>query len=299
MTRKGIAGRLWKKYSTGTLFALPFILLYLAFTIIPILVAGGISFTNFNLLESPDFVGLNNYKLLFMQDSIFIQAVKNTAIFAVISAPAGLLMSFLMAWVINKLPFSKVFALAFYAPSLTSAIAMSVVWMYFFSPDRYGLINNALFQLGVINEPILWNADPKTIMPVIVFVSVWMSMGTGFLVFLAGLKNSSKELLEAGQIDGIKNAGQELWYITLPQMKPQLLFGVITAIVSAFSVFEIAMGVAGFPSPDYAGHTVVAHLYDYAFIRFQMGYASAIAVVLFVFTFFTGRIFMRFLSEKD
>ena len=291
--------RAWKTYRVGTLFALPFILLYLVFVILPIFMAGGLSLTDYNLLETPRFVGLNNYKLLFMQDEVFLKAVSNTLVFAVISGPVGLLMSFVMAWIINKAPLSKLLALAFYAPSLTSGIAMSTVWMYFFSSDRYGLFNNILFNLGIINEPILWNMDERTILPVIIVVSIWMSMGTGFMVFLAGLKNTSQEIAEAGRIDGIHTGLQELFYITLPQMKPQLLFGAVNAVVAAFGSFEIAMGVAGFPSPNYAGHTMVAHLYDYAFVRFQMGYASAIAMVLFLFTFVIGKICTRLLTEKD
>ena len=286
-------------YKTGTLFALPFLVLYAVFVLAPILVAVFTSLTDYNLLETPSFVGLRNYKTLFMEDNVFITAVTNTLVFAVISGPIGLVASFMLAWVINKAPFSKLFALLFYAPSLTSSIAMSVVWMYFFSADRYGLINNVLFKLGVINDPIRWNTNPDTIMMVIIIISVWMSLGNGFMVFLAGLKNASKELQEAGQIDGVKSSFQELVYITLPQMKPQILFGIINAVVNAFGVFDIALVVAGLPSPEYAGHTIVAHLYDYAFIRFEMGYSSAISVVLFLFTFGIGQLAMKFLSSKE
>ena len=171
------------------------------------------------------------------------------------------------------------------------------MWMYFFSSDRYGLINNVLLGVGLIDEPVLWNQNPKTIMVVIIIIAVWMSMGNGFLVFLAGLQNVDKSLYEAGAIDGIQNRFQELKYLTLPQMKPQLLFGAINAITSAFGVFDIAVSVAGLPSPNYAGHTLVTHLYDYAFVRFQMGYASAVAVVVFILTFAVGRIVMRLLRE--
>lgn len=288
-----------KKYKTGTLFALPFIILYFVFTILPIISAVGLSLTDFNLLETPKFTGITNYRLLFLEDSIFMTAIKNTLIFAVVSGPISLLLSFMMAWIINKAPLRNLFSLAFYAPSITSGIAMTVVWMYFFSSDRYGLINNFLFELGAINEPILWNVDEDYILIVVIIISIWMSMGSGFLVFLAGLKNTSQELIEAGRIDGISNDAQELIYITLPQMKPQLLFGCINSLTVAVNAFEIPMGVAGFPSPNYAAHTIVAHLYDYAFVRFQMGYATAVAVILFLFTFIIGRILMRILSSKD
>lgn len=195
--------------------------------------------------------------------------------------------------------FRNGFALMFYAPSIISGVAMSIVWSYIFSPDSYGLLNNALLSIGIIDDPVLWTQDPNYILPVIILVSVWMSMGTGFLVFLAGLQNVNKEYYEAAAIDGISNKYQELKYITLPSMKPQLLFGAINAVTGAFGVYEVSVTLAGFPSPNYAGHTIVTHLYDYAFVRFQMGYACAVATVLFIMTFFIGRVVMNALTEKE
>ena len=291
--------QLFGKYTTGILFFAPFFILFLIFVIAPVIIAMGVSFTDYNLLQIPKFIGLTNYKLLFLDDDVFLIALKNTLFFATISGPITFFASFIIAWIINQLRFRNAFALAFYAPSITSGIAMSVVWLYLFSPDRYGFVNNILFKLGVISEPILWNLDAKTIMPVIILISVWMGLGTGFLVFLAGLQSVSPELYEAGMIDGIKNKVQELWYITLPQMKPQLLFGAINSIIASFGVFDIALGFAGMPSPNYAAQTIVAHLYDYAFIRFEMGYASAIACTLFLITFILGRICMKIFSSKD
>ena len=289
----------YKKYLTGYLFLLPFLTLFFIFTVLPVITALGISFTNYNMIQRPRWIGITNYKLLFMDDDIFLIALKNTFVFSCITGPIGYIMSFFTAWVINNLRLRNIFALAFYTPSITSGVAMSVVWLYFFSGDRYGLINNVLINLGIVGEPILWNMDSQYILPVIIVVSAWMSMGAGFLVFLAGLQNIPKELYEVGKIDGIKNKSQELVYITLPMMKPQLLFGAITAIVSSFGVFDIAVSIAGMPSPNYAGHTIVAHLYDYAFIRFQMGFSSAIAVVLFLMTFILGRVVMKMLSSKN
>lgn len=287
------------KYKVGTLFFLPFFVLFVTFVVLPIFTAIGTSFTNYDLLNPSKFVGLENYQLLLFDDDVFIIALKNTLIFALFSGPIGYLASFLMAWIINQLRFKSAFALAFYAPSITSSVAMSVVWLYIFSPDRYGFANNFLYNMGFIDEPILWNMDERTILPVVILISIWMSMGTGFLVFLAGLQNVSPDIYEAAQIDGIRNRVQELFYITLPQMKPQLLFGSINAIAGAFGVFDIAVGFAGMPSPGYAAHTLVAHLYDYAFVRFEMGYASAVACVLFVLTFFFGRLCMKLFSSKD
>ena len=278
---------------------LPFLILFAIFTLIPVLVAFFLSLTAYNMIDAPRFIGLQNYIMLLMDDEIFTIAVKNTLVFAIISGPIGFLMSFVMAWIIDGLRFRKMFSLAFYAPSITSGVAMSVVWLWFFSSDRYGAINNVLINMGVIAEPILWTTNPKTILPVVMLISIWMSMGTGFLVFLAGLKNIPTSYYEAARIDGLKNRFQELFYITLPQMKPQMLFGSINAMVSALGVFDIAVSVAGMPSPNYAAHTIVAHLYDHAFIRFDMGYASAIAMLLFLFSFVLGQGLMKLFSSKD
>ncbi|HOJ11100.1 MAG TPA: sugar ABC transporter permease [Clostridiales bacterium] len=287
------------KYGIGYLFMLPFIILFFTFIIIPVFVSIGLSFTQYNMIQLPKWAGLVNYKTLLTKDDIFLLALKNTMFFALITGPIGYIMSFIAAWIIDQLKFRNAFSLAFYAPSITSGIALSIVWLYFFSGDRYGLINNILINFGFIKEPVLWNINPKTIMPVIIIISVWMSMGTGFLVFLAGLQNVPKELYEAGAIDGIKNKFQELYYITLQLMKPQMLFGAINSIVGSFGVFDIAVSVAGMPSPNYAGHTIVAHLYDHAFIRFEMGYASSISVILFLITFILGRLSMKLFSTRD
>lgn len=284
---------------TGYLFMAPFLILFFLFTIIPVIVAFCTSFTEYNMIESPKFIGLTNYKLLFLDDKEFITALKNTFVFAFISGPISFLGSFVMAVLINNLKkFRNVFSLLFYAPSLVSAVSISVVWMYFFSNDRYGLLNNFLINLGIIGSPIQWTSDISTVLGVVIFVSVWTSMGTNFLTFMSGLQNVPADIYEAGKIDGIKNGWQELIYLTLPMIKPQLLFAAINMTTAAFGVFDIAVSIAGLPSADYAAHTIVAHLYDYGFIRFEMGYASAVAVVLFIISFALGRLFIRIFSEK-
>ena len=293
------AKRFFRKYGVAYLELLPFTVLFLIFTVLPVGIAVVLSFTNYNMFQMIDFVGINNYKGLFLGDEIFMKALGNTLLFAVIVGPAGYFLSFFAAWVLNMMKFRNGFALMFYAPSIISGVAMSVVWSYIFSPDSYGLLNNALLSIGIIDDPVLWTQDPNYILPVIILVSVWMSMGTGFLVFLAGLQNVNKEYYEAAAIDGISNKYQELKYITLPSMKPQLLFGAINAVTGAFGVYEVSVTLAGFPSPNYAGHTIVTHLYDYAFVRFQMGYACAVATVLFIMTYFIGRVVMNALTEKE
>ena len=261
----------------------------------------GTSFTNYNMIQRPGFVALDNYAFLLLDDDVFLKALQNTLIFALVTGPAGYLASFFMAWIITLVKKGKgFFSLAFYAPSLTSGVAMSTIWLIIFSGDRYGYLNNLLLKLGILTEPILWTSDSDYVMGVVMLISVWMSMGTGFLVFLAGFQNIDPALYEAARVDGISSRFQELRLITWPLMKPQLLFGAINSIVGSFAVFDVATAVAGMPSPNYSAHTIVAHLYDYAFTRYNMGYASAVAMILFLITFVMGRVCMRmFKSDVD
>lgn len=282
----------------GYLFMSPFLISFFLFTIIPVGTAIILSLTNYNMIESPQFIGLSNYRLLLMDDNEFMTALKNTMVFAFISGPLSFLGSFVMAVLINNLrKFRNLFSLLFYAPTLVSSVAISVVWLYFFNGDRYGLINNFLIRIGLISDPIQWTSNTSVVLWVVIIVSVWTSMGVNFLTFLAGLQNVPQDMYEAGKIDGIKNNFQELIYLTLPVMKPQLLFATINMVTGAFGVFDIAVSIAGMPSPDYAAHTIVAHLYDYGFIRFEMGYASAVAVILFLISYLTGRLFTKTLHE--
>ena len=298
-SRRRAVARWWTHYGINYAFMAPFLVLFAVFVIAPVLTSVYLSFTYFDVLEAPKWIGWSNYKLLFLEDDVFVIAITNTLTFAIVTGPVGFILSFLFAWLINPLKAKTVLALCFYAPSIASGVAMGVVWKIVFSGDRYGYLNNWLLRMGAIDEPYQWLAEQSTIMPIIMFVALWMGMGTGFLVFLAGLQTVSAELYEAGRMDGVSNPIEEVFYITLPMMKPQLLFGSIMAVVAGFSVFGIATSLAGLPSPLYAGQTIVAHLYDYAFIRFEMGYAAAVAVVLFIWTFGLGRILMRVFSSKD
>jgi len=297
--KKSTLATFWQKFGISYLFMAPFLVLFAVFVIAPVLTAIYLSFTYFNVLEPPKWIGWSNYKLLFLEDDVFLIAIGNTLTFAIITGPVGFFLSFFFAWMINPLKLKTVLALCFYAPSIASGIAMGVVWKIVFSGDRYGYLNNWLLQMGSIDEPYQFLAEQASMMPIIMFVALWMGMGTGFLVFLAGLQTVSAELYEAGKMDGISNPLQEIFYITLPVMKPQLLFGSVMAVVAGFSVFGIATALVGLPSPLYAGHTIVAHLYDYAFIRFEMGYAATVAVILFIWTFGLGRILFRVFSSKN
>ena len=263
-------------------FLLPYMIIFCTFTVAPVLISIFLSFTYYNILEAPVFNALENYVRLILRDENFLLALKNTMFFAIITGPAGYLISLLAAWMINELSskLRAILVLLFYAPSISGNVYM--IWKLIFSSDSYGYANSILMSLGLVTEPVLWLSDPKYIMGIVILVALWMSLGTSFLSFIAGLQGIDKSQYESGAIDGIKNRWQELWYITLPNLKPQLMFGAVLAITSAFGVYDIAVGMAGFPSVQYAAHTIVTHLVDYGNIRFEMGYASAIATVLFV-----------------
>jgi len=264
------------------IFLAPYAIVFALFFIAPLVVSIFYSFTYFNILEPPRFIGLRNYINLMLGDDVFLKAVKNTFIMAAITGPVGYIFSFLFAWFINELPryIRALVTLIFYAPSISGAVYM--IWAIIFSGDAYGYINGLLLNLGILDKPVLWLTDPKYMMPVMLIVILWMSLGTGFLAFIAGLSTIDVTLYEAGLMDGIKNRWQELWYITLPNMKGMLMFGAVMAITQSFGVADVTVALAGFPSTDYAVHTVVNHLVDYGSLRFEMGYASAIATLLFL-----------------
>jgi len=260
----------------------PYTILFFLFTVVPVLMSLYLSFTYFNLLEFPTFNGWSNYMRLFVDDKVFIIAIRNTAILAVITGPLSYLMAFVFAWLINELkPLARsIMTLIFYAPSISGNVYL--VWKLIFSSDIYGYANAFLLKLNIIKEPITWLQDAKYIIWILIIVQLWLSLGVSFLAFIAGLQSVNRELYEAGAIDGIKNRWQELWFITLPQMKSQLLFGAVMQITSSLAVAEVSTQIAGFPSIEYAGHTIITHLMDYGSVRMEMGYASAIATILFI-----------------
>jgi multiple sugar transport system permease protein len=191
------------------------------------------------------------------------------------------------------------YALAYFAPSLAGGVAMAIIWLPLLSGDRIGYLNSILLDFGFIDNPILWTQDVKYLMNSMIVVTLWSSMGVGFLAMLAGVLNVDTSLIEAGRIDGIKNRLQEIWYITIPVMKPQMLFAGVMAIVGAFKMGAIGVTLSGMnPTPQYAGHLLVNHIDDYGLIRFEMGYASAISVVLLIMIFLFNRLNWRLFGTK-
>ena len=256
-----------------------------------------LSFTNFNMLQFPTFVGWENYTRLFLENEIFVVAFINTLIFAVVTGPLSFLLCFVFAWVINELaPKIRAFmTLIFYAPSISGNVFF--IWSYFFSGDREGLVNGILIGWGILDEPINWFRDARFILPILLVVQLWMSLGVGFLAFIAGLQTVDKALYEAGAVDGIRNRWQELWFITLPSMKPQLLFAAVMQITTSFAVSDIVTQLAGMPTVNYAGDTIVTHLQDIGWIRFEMGYATAVATILFLLMIGTNKGVQRMLRK--
>ena len=287
-----------KRNKVSYIMLTPYFVLFFIFTVLPVVASVVIGFTDFNMLELPHFVGWNNYIRLFLEDHIFKKALKNTLIFAVVTGPLSYIMCFLFAWVINEFK-GKVRAfltLIFYAPSISGNAFM--VWAIIISGDRYGYLNGWLMKWSFIYEPIQWMQTEKYVLPVLIVVQLWLSLGTGFLTFIAGLQTVDKSLYEAGAVDGIKNRWQELWHITLPSMKPQLMFGAVMQITQSFAVADISINLAGNPSVNYSGATIVTHLMDYGSgTRYEMGYACAIATILFALMVGTNQIVQKALRR--
>ena len=260
---------------------LPFMSLFIIFTVVPVVMSLPMGFTNFNMIETPKFVGLSNFYTLFLIDDVFLIAVRNTLIFAIFTGPFSYILSFIIAWLINEMnAFLKTFfTFVFYAPSMTTSVY--VTWQLILSGDSYGYLNAVLIDLGILNEPAQWLTDTNYILTVVIIVQLWMSMGAGFLAIRAGFQNIDKSMYEAGAIEGIKNRWQELFYITIPSMGPQLLFAAVIQISASFTVGVVGQNLVGLPSTDYAAHTIMNHATDYGNIRYEMGYASAICFVLF------------------
>ena len=291
---------IWRYRMSYALVA-PFVIAFVIFTLIPLGASTVLSLFYYNVLETPRWVGLQNYVYLFVDDTLFLKAFSNTMYYAVIVGPIGYLMQYFFAWFINQVPkkIKPLYVLAFYAPALAGGIMLSVVWLIIFANDSQGYLNSLLLNMGLISEPIPWLQDVRYIMPIIIIVSLWSSLGTGFLTFVAAFTNVDTELYDAGAVDGITSKFQRLIYIDIPQTTGSMLFSAVLQITGAFSVGGICAAIAGHPSPEDAALTIMLHLGDYSGQRFEVGYASAIAVVLTVLILGIGRLAFKILGEKE
>jgi multiple sugar transport system permease protein len=288
---------------TGNLFILPYLLAFMVFITIPVLMGMLLSLTYFNLLEAPKFILFGNYIALLTSDDIFMQVViPNTVKFALFVGPIGYMLGFLLAWLLAQLPhrLRTILALVIYSPSMTAGIAMAVMWRIIFSGDESGYLNAVLLSINVIEQPIQWLTNPMYLMNIMIIVTLWSSMGIGFLAMLAGVLNINQELYEAAYVDGMSNKIQEIFYITIPSMKPQMLFGAVMSLVATFNAGSIGVSLSGQnPTPQNAGQLIVTHIDDYGFIRFDMGYAAAISIVLLIMVYIFGRLAYKLFGEKE
>lgn len=286
-----------KKSKSSYMMLAPYFIMFFFFTVLPVVMSVAFSFTYYNMLEMPEFVGWKNYIKLFLEDDIFMVSLKNTLILAVVTGPVSYFLCLLFAWIINEFKgwLRAFLTLIFYAPSICGNAY--VVWNLILSGDRYGYLNGILMKLGILDEAVIWMKTEKYVLPMLIVVQLWLSLGTGFLSFIAGLQTVDKSLYEAAALDGVKNRWQELWHVTLPAMKPQLMFGAVMQITQSFAIADVSIQLAGNPSVNYAGATVVTHLLDYGTVRFEMGYASAIATVLFLLMVGSNKLVQRLLRR--
>ncbi len=301
-----IMKRMAKPYrdrKTGTLFVLPYVISFLIFITIPVMMGMVLSFTYFNLLEAPRFIGLSNFITIFTADSAFMQQIiPNTITFAVVVGPVGYLLGFFLAWLLAQIPqrLRTILTLVIYSPSLTAGVAMAVMWRIIFSGDEAGYLNAVLLSLNLIESPIQWLANPDYLMIIMIVVTLWSSMGIGFLAMLAGVLNINPELFEAAYVDGMTSKLQEIFYITIPSMKPQMLFGAVMSLVATFNAGSIGVLLSGQnPTPQNAGQLIVTHIDDYGFIRFDMGYAAALSMVLLLMVYLFSQVAYKLFGEKD
>ena len=274
----------------------PFMLFFIIFTIVPVVMSLPMGFTDFNMVQSPKFVGLSNYTTLFLSDKIFIRSIRVTLVFALLTGPVSYVLCFLLAWLINELPpkLKTIFTLIFYAPSMANVYT---VWQLIFSGDINGYLNSFLIDWGIITSPVQWLTDGRYVLGVTIVVQLWISLGAGFLALRAGFQNIDRSLYEAAAIEGIRTKWQELIYIVIPSMGPQMMFAAVMQIVSSFTAGSVAQSLVGFPSTDYKAHTIMTHAYDYGWVRFEMGYASAICMILFIAMFLCNKFISKALGK--
>ena len=290
-----------KEDGKAYLMLLPYIILFSTFILVPVVIAIGLSFTYFDVINKPSFTGLLNYITLFTQDEVFLKYVlPNTFLYALIVGPGGYVISFLLAWMLAQIqPLPRtILALCIYTPSMLGGVFIGVIWKTIFSGDQSGWFNSILLRLGLIDTPIQFLLTSDYFMLIMIIVSLWSAMGIGFLSMISGILNIDQELYEAAYVDGIRNRFQEIVYITIPSMKPQMFFGAVMAIVNAFNMGWIGVTLSGAnPTPGYSGQLITNHIDDSGFLRYEMGYAAAISVVLLLvvygFNMAAGRLFCR------
>ncbi len=260
----------------GYLFISPWLIGFLVFQLGPILASIGISLTDWTLLRPPQFVGVANYKRL-ITDPLFFQALRVTATYTVVSVPLGVMAALLVAVLLNRAVFGiSFFRTLFYLPVVLSGVGTAVIWGWMFDPN-FGVVNYVLSIFGIRGPD--WLASPEWALPALIVMSFW-GIGGAIVIFLAALQGVPRVLYEAAEIDGAGRLAK-LWHVTIPMISPVILFNVITGIISSFQTFTYAYVLTG-GGPNYATLFYVLYLYQNAFHWFDMGYASALAWILFL-----------------
>lgn len=260
------------------LFLAPSLVLFAIFTAIPVISAFFISFTQWNLFNEVTWVGLGNY-LELAKDEIFAKVLGNTAYFVLASVPVQIVLALACALVLNRgIKGQTFFRVVYFLPVVTSTIAAALVWAWLFN-SNFGLINAGLSLVGVTDLP-KWMGSTRWAMPAIIIVSIWQNLGYAMVLFLAGLQNIGKDVHDAAALDGA-TGWDRFWHITLPLLSPTTFFVLVISIIGSFQVFELVL-VMTKAGPANATNTLVYYIYQNGFQFYQMGYASAAAMVLFL-----------------
>lgn len=264
------------EYGWAALMLAPNLIGFLLFIIGPVLAALVLSFTHYDILTPMRFAGLYNYRTLFT-DEIIRVTLRNTVVFTLITVPGQMFFAFVLAVLLDrKLKLKRFYRAAYFLPSIASMVAIAVVWQWIYNPE-FGLLNYALSWFGI--EPMRWLASSDTSLMSIAIVAIWRNSGYFMLLFLAGLQGISPTYYEASELDGA-NALQKLWYVTVPLLRPTTMFVFIMSIIGSFQVFDTVQIMTG-GGPGRSSSVLVHYMYQNAFVFFRMGYASAIAYLLF------------------
>jgi multiple sugar transport system permease protein len=262
-------------------------LLFFIFQLAPVFISFIWSFTSYDVVHAPKFVGLANYKEILFDDPLFWRAMFNTILYVIGVVPIGICLSLVLAVAIDqKIMFKNFFKSIFFLPTVTAIVAVSVIWKWLYAGEKYGLLNYFIMKFGF--KPVDWLASPTWTMPSIIIMSVWAGLGYNMIIFLAGLQTIPHVMYEAAEIDG---AGfwHKFLHITLPLLRPTIVFVTMMSFIVSFQVFEqvyiMTGGQGGLGGVLNSGLTIVAYLYDKGFQKFQMGYASALAYIIFIWIF--------------
>ncbi|MDT9026915.1 carbohydrate ABC transporter permease [Rossellomorea yichunensis] len=280
---------------TPFLFLIPGVIILGAFIFYPMLNAIWLSFTDYNIVADAEFIGMENYKELFA-DALFWKVLGQTLLYLIIVVPALVILPIFLAILVNQqVKGIGFFRSAYYVPVVTSMVVVGIAWKWVYA-DR-GILNYILESFGLIDEPINWLTSTSTSIFAVMVVTIWKGLGYYMVIYLAGLQSIPDDLYEAADIDGATK-WKQIWHITVPLLMPSIMIVTIMSSISAMKVFEEIYVMTG-GGPLNSSKTLVFYIYEEAFDKLQMGYASAAGVVLFVITLIFSVINIKFMSKKE